>query len=136
MNIQARWRISKRGSRSADMQHRQETIDDDIARPATQFVQEVYPLRLSRGLRPCDRVGSEPPILVCKRVESILAADLHVHGLGHGYYGETKALLYDPGEFLHDNAPERSHSIGAASAAAEENWVFRRWQRARLPRED
>jgi esterase/lipase superfamily enzyme len=85
------------------------------------------PLRMSRLLHRRNRVGLEPPIFICPGVDTISAAKLNLHGLGHGYYAETEALLYDMNELIHDNThPNRRTRIEPGKPEFGQYWVFGR----------
>jgi hypothetical protein len=71
------------------------------------------------------RVGLEPPIFTAPQLDSISAADLDLHGLGHGYYADVEALLYDLHELIqHDKPPKDLLRIEPDIAG--KHWVFRK----------
>jgi esterase/lipase superfamily enzyme len=80
-------------------------------------------LRLSHRVHGQRRVGLEPPVFVSEGFESISAAQLDIHGLGHGYYAEAEPLLYDMGELLHDNKPP-AQRLRLRRSNAGEYWEF------------
>jgi esterase/lipase superfamily enzyme len=85
------------------------------------------PLMASRFLHQRSRVGLEPPIYIVRGMDSISAGALDIHGLGHGYYAETEALLYDLSELIHHNdPPSRRTRIEPGPPERGECWVISR----------
>jgi esterase/lipase superfamily enzyme len=81
------------------------------------------PLAVSRMLHDHHRVGLEPPVFTYPKLDSVSAADLDLHALGHSYYADVEAVLYDLFELIHhDTAPARRLRIEPAG----EYWKFRR----------
>jgi len=62
-------------------------------------------LRISRELHGHHRVGLQPPVFVCTGIDSVSAAELDLHALGHSYYAETETVVYDIADVLHNDTP-------------------------------
>jgi esterase/lipase superfamily enzyme len=84
-----------------------------------------FPLRISRMLHDHHRVGLEPPIFTAPQLDSISAADLDLHGLGHGYYADVEALLYDLHELIQHDKPPKDR-LRIEPDIAGKHWVFRK----------
>jgi esterase/lipase superfamily enzyme len=85
------------------------------------------PLRASRKLHGQQRLGLEPPLSVFPGVDAVSAAELDIHGLGHGYYAETEALLYDLSQLLQGNvAPGWRTRLEPGPPESGEHWIFKK----------
>jgi esterase/lipase superfamily enzyme len=75
----------------------------------------------SRFLHRFDRAGFTPPVTVVPGVDTVEVLDIDPTLLGHGYFAEAEALLYDIGDLLRRDADlgdrvhiERADEDGAA----------------------
>ena len=61
-------------------------------------------LAMSKFLQDATRAGFTPPITVVPGIDTVEVTDIDVTLLGHGYYGDAEAVLYDMSQLLTANA--------------------------------
>jgi Uncharacterized protein conserved in bacteria len=65
-------------------------------------------LGVSKWLAKSDRAGYTPPVTVVPRIDTIEVTDIDLTMLGHGYFAEAEAVLYDINYLLlHNDAPDK-----------------------------
>jgi esterase/lipase superfamily enzyme len=85
------------------------------------------PLQSSRLIHGHHRVGLEPPVFLCSGADSVSAADLDLHALGHSYYADAEPLLYDIADLLHnDTHPDHRVRLEPATGESGNYWIFRK----------
>ena len=70
---------------------------------------EDRPLGLSGWLHQFQRVGKAPPVTVVPNIDTIAVDEIDVSTLGHAYFADAEALLYDIFDLLRSNASFRSN---------------------------
>jgi esterase/lipase superfamily enzyme len=100
----------------------------DVSRRTTMYVSaRDRALGLSRWLQDSACAGFTPPVTVVPGVDTIEVTNIDVTTLGHGYYAEAEAVLYDIADLLrHGDPPERRPRIhpGGAAHAGPRYWVI------------
>ena len=61
-------------------------------------------LAMSKFLQDAARAGFTPPVTVVPGIDTVEVTDIDVTLLGHGYYGDAEAVLYDMSQLLTGNA--------------------------------
>jgi esterase/lipase superfamily enzyme len=86
-----------------------------------------YALRTSKFININQRAGYTPPVLIVQGIDTVEATNVDVGLLGHGYYAEAAAILYDMATLIRaDNKPEQR--IGLYNEVNEQGqayWVAR-----------
>jgi esterase/lipase superfamily enzyme len=81
-------------------------------------------LRISRQLHGHSRVGLEPPVFVCPGIDSVSAAELDLHALGHSYYAETQTVVYDIADLIHNDTPPETR-MRLEPSSSRLYWILR-----------
>jgi len=80
-------------------------------------------LRVSGALKFNSRVGYTPPITVVEGIDTIDASNVDLDFLGHSYYAEAAAVLYDMASLLRIDQPPTLRPNLSKSATAD-GWVY------------
>ncbi len=84
-------------------------------------------LRSSKQLHGHHRVGLEPPVFTFEGLDSVSAAEIDLHALGHGYYADTEVVLYDIAQLLHgDTPPSERIRLEPGPTGRELYWIFKK----------
>ena len=84
-------------------------------------------LGLSRWLQDAPRAGFTPPVTIVPNIDTIEVTNIDLTLLGHGYYAEAEAVLYDISSLLlHNLAPGQRLRLSASDipGAASAHWVI------------
>lgn len=84
-------------------------------------------LGLSRWLQDAPRAGFTPPVTIVPNIDTIEVTNIDLTLLGHGYYAEAEAVLYDISSLLlHNLAPGQRLRLSASDipGAASGYWVI------------
>ncbi len=85
------------------------------------------PVHLSAKLHDAPRAGYFTPYTVAGGVDTVAVPDFDVDLLGHSYFAQAEALLYDMGSLLRDNkAPATRQRLEAADHEGATFWKLRR----------
>lgn len=77
-----------------------------IAQRTTMYVSaKDRALEMSSWLQDSDRAGFTPPVTVVDGIETIETSAIDLTVLGHGYYAEAEAVLYDMKQLLDSDDP-------------------------------
>lgn len=116
-------RITAKAAAAADVRFGQIILAaPDISVDLFKGLAEVYPtiserttmyvsardraLEASRWLQDAPRAGFTPPITVVPGIDTVEVTSIDLTMLGHGYFADAEAVLYDIGELLkHNTAP-------------------------------
>lgn len=102
----------------------------DVAERTTMYVSaRDRALGLSKFLQDSARAGFTPPVTIVPGIDTIEVTDVDVTALGHGYYAEAEAVLYDIADVLKNGAtaiPQTRVRLraGDASRAGGPYWVI------------
>lgn len=85
-------------------------------------------LGLSKWLQDSDRAGFTPPITVVPEIDTIEVTNIDLTLLGHSYYAEAEAVLYDMSDLLAHNTPpgRRPRTRPASKGVDSKYWVIGR----------
>ena len=85
------------------------------------------PVHFSSKLHDAPRAGYFKPYTVAPNIDTVAVPDFNVDLLGHGYFAEADALLYDiSGLIRHDDLPARRQRVVATMCNGESLWELRR----------
>jgi esterase/lipase superfamily enzyme len=83
-------------------------------------------LGMSEFLHGFNRAGFTPPVTIVAGLDTVEVTNIDLTVLGHGYYGEAEAVLYDMHQLLSSNAPpdERIRIREAADVTNGRYWLI------------
>lgn len=85
------------------------------------------PVHLSSRLHDAPRAGYFKPYTIAPGVDTVAVPDFDVDLLGHSYFAQAEALLYDIFDLMRDNrAPAQRQRIAAALDTGTAFWKLRR----------
>ena len=85
------------------------------------------PVHLSSKLHDAPRAGYYKPYTVAPGVDTVAVPDFDVDLLGHSYFAQAEALLYDIHDLMrHDEAPAKRQRITPAVAESAAFWKLRK----------
>jgi esterase/lipase superfamily enzyme len=84
-------------------------------------------LSLSTGIHSNQRTGYTPPVTVIPGIDTVEVSQIDVGLLGHSYYGEASAVLFDMYILLRGNVPpaERPGLVAETVPTGANYWVVR-----------
>jgi|GEM_PF-6148891 len=83
-------------------------------------------LGLSRWLQDTPRAGFTPPVTVVPDIDTVEVTDIDLTLLGHTYFAEAAAVLYDMKELIDDNKPPGRRARLREVAGPPPHWVIAR----------
>jgi len=85
------------------------------------------PVHLSARLHNAPRAGYFEPYTVAAQIDTVAVPNFNLDLLGHGYFAQAEALLYDIRDLmLRNQAPGERQRITKAQVAGENFWEFSR----------
>ncbi len=81
-------------------------------------------LGLSRWLQDTPRAGFTPPVTVVPDIDTVEVANIDLTLLGHTYFAEAEAVLYDMKELIDDNKPPARRARLREVAGPPRHWVI------------
>ncbi|MBC7957752.1 MAG: alpha/beta hydrolase [Cytophagales bacterium] len=84
------------------------------------------PVHLSSKLHAAPRAGYFQPYTVAPKIDTVCVPDFDLDLLGHGYFAQAEALLYDIGELLRTNASPPRQRIVAVNEGGQDFWRLKR----------
>lgn len=86
---------------------------------------EDKPLELSGWLHNFQRVGKAPPVSVFPNIDTIAVDEIDISTLGHSYFAEAEALLYDIYSLINTNSsPENRQRLRLSKNEKGQNFWF------------
>jgi esterase/lipase superfamily enzyme len=83
-------------------------------------------LAMSSWLQDSDRAGFTPPVTVLDGIDTVEVTNIDLTLLGHGYFAEAEAVLYDIKELLDaSKPPDKRARIESKSELGVKFWVIR-----------
>jgi esterase/lipase superfamily enzyme len=108
-------------------QHAQSYFRLATGRVTSYSCEKDVALRSSKQLHGHHRVGLEPPVFTYEGLDSVSAAEIDLHALGHGYYADTEVVLYDIAQLLHgDTPPSERIRLEPGPTERELYWIFKK----------
>jgi len=84
-------------------------------------------VHLSSRLHDAPRAGYHQPYTVAERIDTVVVPDFDVDLMGHSYFAQAEALLYDIHDLLrHNEEPSQRQRIEALTTDASVIWRLRR----------
>jgi len=84
------------------------------------------PVHLSSKLHDAPRAGYFQPYTVAPKIDTVCVPDFDIDMLGHGYFAQAEALLYDIGELLRTNASPPRQRIVPITEGGHDFWRIKR----------
>ena len=84
------------------------------------------PVHLSSKLHDAPRAGYFQPYTVAPQIDTVCVPDFDIDMLGHGYFAQAEALLYDIGELLRTNASPPRQRIVPVTEGGHDFWRIKR----------
>lgn len=84
------------------------------------------PVHLSSKLHDAPRAGYFTPYTVAAHIDTVCVPDFDVDLLGHGYFAQAEALLYDIGDLMRSNQSPPRQRIAAMVEGDQSFWRIKR----------